>query len=91
MKYINILGYLGGFFLTINMIPQIYKTYNEKRADNISLIFLLLNFIGLFLNMTYSYLDKIYAIAIPITFSFLFCCIMILLKLKYKNNTILPN
>jgi len=91
MKYINILGYLGGFFLTINMIPQIYKTYREKRADNISLLFLLLNFIGLFLNMTYSYLDKIYAIAIPISFSFFFCCIMIVLKLKYKNNTILPN
>mgnify|MGYP001223225057 CR=1 FL=1 len=91
MKYINILGYLGGFFLTINMIPQIYKTYREKRADNISLLFLLLNFIGLFLNMTYSYLDKIYAIAIPISFSFFFCCIMIVLKLKYKNNTILPD
>jgi len=90
MKYINILGYVGGFFLTINMIPQIYKTYKEKKADNISLLFLLLNFIGLFLNMTYSYLDKIYAIAIPISFSFFFCCIMIILKLKYKNNTILP-
>lgn len=87
----EILGYVGGFFLTINMIPQIIKTYKEKKVDNISFLFLLLNFIGLGCNMTYSYINKIYAIAFPITLSFFFTNIMILLKIKYKNNIILPN
>lgn len=86
----EILGYVGGFFLTINMIPQIIKTYKEKKVDNISFLFLLLNFIGLGCNMIYSYINEIYAIAFPITLSFFFTNIMILLKIKYKNNTILP-
>lgn len=86
----DILGFIGGFFLTINMIPQIYKNFKEKKVDDISFIFLLLNFIGLFFNMTYSFLNKIYAIAFPISLSFFCTCIMIILKIKYKNNTILP-
>ena len=84
------LGFIGGFFLTVNMIPQIYKNFKEKKVDDISFLFLLLNFIGLMFNMIYSYINKIYAIAIPISFSFFFTCIMIILKIKYKNNNIIP-
>ena len=87
---IEFIGFIGGFFLTINMIPQIIKTFKEKKVDNISFLFLLLNFIGLLLNMIYSFIKKIYAIAFPISISFLLTCIMIVLKIKYKNNIILP-
>ena len=86
----DILGYVGGFFLTINMIPQIYKNFKDKKVDDISCLFLILNFIGLLFNMIYSFINKIYAIAIPISLSLFFTCIMIILKIKYKNNTIIP-
>ena len=84
------LGFIGGFFLTINMIPQIYKNFKEKKVDDISFLFLMLNFIGLMFNMIYAFINKIYAIAIPISLSLFFTCIMIILKIKYKNNTIIP-
>ena len=84
------LGFIGGFFLTINMIPQIYKNFKEKKVDDISFLFLMLNFVGLLFNMIYSYINHIYAIAIPISLSFFFTCIMIILKIKYKNNSIQP-
>ena len=85
------LGFIGGFFLTINMIPQIYKSYKEKKVDDISIMYLMLNFIGLLFNMVYSYMNKIYAIGIPISLSFFFTCIMIILKIKYKSNSISPS
>ena len=90
MNYTDTLGFVGGFFLTINMIPQIYKNFKEKKVDDISFMFLLLNFLGLLLNMIYSYTNHIYAIAIPISLSFFFTNIMIILKIKYKNNSIQP-
>ena len=91
MKYIELLGYTGGFFLTINMVPQILKTYKDKKTDNISFVFLLLNCLGLLCNMIYSYILNIYAIFIPISISFTFSCLMMYLKIKYKNNIILSN
>ena len=90
MNYIDILGYTGGFFLTINMIPQIIKTYKDKKTENISFVFLLLNLVGLKCNMIYSYIKGIYAISIPITISLLCTCIMLYFKYIYRNNKILP-
>tara|TARA_X000000950_G_C13389010_1_gene447439 strand:+ start:34 stop:324 length:291 start_codon:yes stop_codon:yes gene_type:complete len=36
----DIFGYLGAFCLTITLIPQIYKTYREKKMDDFSYGFL---------------------------------------------------
>lgn len=36
----DIFGYLGAFCLTITLVPQIYKTYHDKKMDDFSYGFL---------------------------------------------------
>ena len=33
---VDIFGYAGAFFLTITLLPQIHKTYREKKMDDFS-------------------------------------------------------
>lgn len=33
---VDIFGYAGAFFLTITLLPQIHKTYKEKKMDDFS-------------------------------------------------------
>ena len=41
MMYHNIFGWVGAFLFTICAIPQVIKTYKTKKADNLSMWFLL--------------------------------------------------
>ena len=49
-------GYAGGFFLTLVLIPQLYKTYKLKKADEISGIFIFMSIITSILFLTYAIL-----------------------------------
>ena len=33
---VDVFGYAGAFFLTITLLPQIHKTYREKKMDDFS-------------------------------------------------------
>lgn len=33
---VDIFGYVGAFFLTITLLPQIHKTYRQKKMDDFS-------------------------------------------------------
>jgi len=39
------LGYVGMVFLTITLLPQLVKVYKTKKADDLSYIFLFMNFV----------------------------------------------
>ena len=42
----DILGYIGTFLIIISLVPQLIKTYREKRVDNISILFPLIQVIA---------------------------------------------
>ena len=84
--YVELIAYFGGFFLSINMIPQIYETYVNKSAKEISYIFLVLNLLGLGLYCTYGFIKDLMEIYITILFTFFLTCIMIILKFYYSSN-----
>ena len=83
MKEVDMLGYLGGMFLTINLIPQIYKTKKSETAKDISLLFLLMNEMGLLMYSIYGFTEKLYPMAIPSFISFKLNTMLLLLKIKY--------
>ena len=85
-ELIDIIGYIGGTCMTINMIPQLYKTYTTKSVNDISIMFLILNALGLGLYIIYGILKNIYTITIPVSISFVTSCILCLLKYIYTNN-----
>ena len=46
-KYIDLFGFLAALLTTIAFLPQLYKTWKTKSADDVSLIMLILFMIGL--------------------------------------------
>ena len=51
----DIIGYVGTGVLTITMIPQVYKTFRERRADGISMVYLLLQIVANILFILYGF------------------------------------
>ena len=41
MLFFDILGNIGMILITISLIPQVIKTYKEKKVENISFVFCL--------------------------------------------------
>ena len=87
--FIDLIGYIGGACMTINMVPQLYKTYTTKVVSDISIIFLILNVMGLGLYTIYGILKEIYTITIPVSISFIISCILCLFKYIYTNKTVI--
>lgn len=83
MNKIDVFGYFGGLFLTINLIPQIFKTKKAQSAKDISLLFLLMNETGLLFYSIYGFSEELYPMAIPSFISFKLNTILLLLKIKY--------
>ena len=81
---IDYIGYTGGVCLTVNMIPQIYKTYQTKSANDISWAFLFLNFTGLGLYTIYGILKDLYTISIPTGCNVIITLLLMVLKNIYK-------
>lgn len=79
----DMLGYLGGMFLTINLIPQIYKTKKSESAKELSLLFLMMNEVGLLMYSIYGFTEKLYPMAIPSFISFKLNTLLLILKIKY--------
>ena len=55
-KVTTIIGYIGGTLLNITFIPQIYKTFKTKQTEDISLLFMIMQFITSIFCLTYSIL-----------------------------------
>jgi len=91
MKFelIDLIGYTGGACMTINMIPQLYKTYITKSVNDISVMFLVLNIIGLGLYIIYGIIKNIYTITIPVSISFIISCMLGILKYLYTKKTLI--
>ena len=63
MIYVDIIGWLGGILLTLNLIPQIYKVRITKKVEDISTTFIIVNVTGLLLYSIYGLYYEIYQVA----------------------------
>ena len=79
----ELLSYIGGGILCINMIPQIYKTWKEKSAKEISYVFLGLNMIGLSMMSVYGIEKRNDELYVPMIISLINTIILIGMKKKY--------
>jgi len=82
------IGYAGAFFISINLVPQIFHIYKNKNADSISVTSIILGIISSILMLTYGF----FIFKIPIIISngaiFLFYCIILFLKYLYSFSTL---
>ena len=80
------IGYIGTFFISINLIPQIYHIYKIKDVKSISIISYIFNLISSVFMISYGYLiDKT---PIIISNGMIFICSVIMLFLKYTYRDI---
>jgi uncharacterized protein with PQ loop repeat len=84
------IGYAGAFFISINLIPQIFHIYKNKNAESISIISISLGIISSILMFTYGiFINKIPIIISNIMIG-LFYFIILFLKYLYGNYDELP-
>lgn len=79
------LAYTGGIFLSFQLIPQIYKTFQQKNADNLSFVFLIFNCIGLCCMIVYTVLNKDWPLVASISLSFFNTLVLTCLKMYYTK------
>ena len=84
--YIDLFGFSAALLTTIAFLPQLYKTWKTKSADDVSLIMLILFITGLICWIIYGI--KIHSIPILVTniVTFIFNLSILILKLTYRNN-----
>ena len=78
------IGYIGAFFISINLIPQILHIYKNKDAESISITFIALGLISSTIMFVYGILINKFPILISNGMIFLFYFIILFLKYLYR-------
>ena len=88
MKDINveIVGYFAAILTTIAFIPQLIKTLKTKRADDVSLITLIMFLTGVFLWIIYGFRINSTPILIANTITFLLNLLILISKIYYSKD-----
>ncbi len=79
----EIFGFIGGAFITIAMIPQVYRLFKLKSAHEISLTFTLLFLVGGLFWLTYGILTNSPSITYANSVNIVLVALMLFAKLKW--------
>jgi MtN3 and saliva related transmembrane protein len=83
----DIIGYIGTFLISVNLIPQIYHIIKIKNTDSISLSSIILGVLsGIFMG-SYGILINKFPVIISNTAVTVFYIIIFLLKLQYNYSS----
>lgn len=83
----EIMGTIGSLIICISALPQIMKTYKTKKADDISIPYLLLLMFGMTLTMIYSIYTGDPVFIFGNSLSLFSVGILILLCLRYRSES----
>lgn len=84
----DVIGYIGGFLLCTNLVPQLYHSVTTNSSKDISILFLLLNQSGLTLYTIYGFAESVYVLAFPAFVSVVLNTLLMLLKWKHSTQTV---
>jgi uncharacterized protein with PQ loop repeat len=83
----EIIGYIGVFFISINLVPQLYYIYQKKDASSISSVSVMLGILsGIIMTIYGCLIHKIPIIISNCIIIFFYTCILILKKIYELNN-----
>ena len=85
-NYIDLFGFSAALLTTIAFLPQLYKTWQTKSAEDVSLIMLILFLTGLICWIIYG--SKIHSTPILVAnvVTFIFNFSILILKITYKES-----
>ncbi len=85
-NYIDWFGFSAALLTTIAFLPQLYKTWKTKSADDVSLIMLILFITGLVCWIIYGLKINSIPIVIANVITFIFNFSILILKITYSEN-----
>ncbi len=85
MDTTQIIGIAAGICTATSLLPQVIKTFKEKKAEDVSLLMLLLLQAGLILWIIYGFKREDLPIIITNCFSLLVNITMVVLRIRYKK------
>ena len=85
-NYIDLFGFSAALLTTIAFIPQLYKTWQTKSADDVSLVMLILFITGLICWIIYGIKINSIPILVANIITFIFNFSILILKITYREN-----
>ena len=85
-NYIDLFGFLAALLTTIAFLPQVFKTWKTKSADDVSLTMLILFNIGLICWIIYGLNIDSIPIVLANVVTFIFNFSILILKINYSKN-----
>ena len=86
METTQLVGIAAGVLTAASMLPQLFKIIKEKKAEDVSLIMLLVLILGISLWMVYGFLRDDMPIIATNGFSLLVNITTVILRLKYSKS-----
>ena len=86
LNYIDLFGFLAALLTTIAFLPQLYKTWQTKSADDVSLVMLILFITGLLCWIIYGLKINSIPILVANIITFIFNFSILILKITYRKN-----
>ena len=83
----ELIGYLGGIGVSLMLIPQVVKTYQQKSVEGISIMFLFLNLLTGTSFITYGLLEDIHPMIFSNIISIFCSLILIVMYCKWNHKT----
>jgi len=84
-NYIDLFGFLAALLTTIAFLPQLYKTWQTKSADDVSLVMLILFITGLVCWIFYGLKINSMPILVANIITFIFNFSILVLKISYRK------
>jgi MtN3 and saliva related transmembrane protein len=84
MNWIEALGYLGAFLTAITFIPQVYKTWQTKKAGDLSLMMLLIVLTSCVVWLTYAIALMLWPVIIANSIIGVLSLVLIYFKQTYQ-------
>ncbi len=85
MNTVTLVGIAASAGTAISLLPQLIKVLKEKKADDVSLVMMIILFAGLSLWVYYGVLKKDMIIIIANGFSLIINALLFIFSVKYKK------
>ena len=85
MDWTQIIGLAAGILTACSLLPQVFKTLKEKKAEDVSLIMLFVLQAGLVLWIVYGFKREDLPIIVTNCFTLLVNIVMVFLRIRYKK------
>ncbi len=87
MNYIDLVGYLGSFLSCITFIPQVYKTWQTRSVEDLSLTMMLIVLTSTVVWLVYAFALMLWPVIICNCIIFVLSGLLIYFKFAYKKST----